>query len=109
MIVVDSDIRSDNKPVQNPAVLSRSTFDDNILLVNRDTGASLALNGCGKMIWNLIDGRRTEAEIIAQVSKNFQNVPDTVTDDVTSLISTLSQEDFILYEGNTDSLKKMSE
>jgi hypothetical protein len=108
MIIVDGDIRSDNKPVQNPAVLSRPAFDDTILLVNRDTGASLALSRSGKMIGDLIDGRRTEAEISAQVCKNFQNVPDTVTDDVTSLISTLLEEGFILYEGNTDSLK-MSE
>lgn len=106
MIIVNSDIRSDNKLVQNPAVLSRPTFDDNILLVKGDTGSSLALNGCGKMIWNLIDGRRTEAEIIAQICKTFQNVPDTVTDDVTSLISTLSEEGFIGYERDRDSLKK---
>lgn len=108
MIVMVRENRSDNTPVQNPAVLSHPAFDDSILLVNPDTGASLVLNGCGKMIWNLIDGRLTEAEIIARVCKNFQNVPDTVTGDVTSLISTLFQEDFILYEGNTDSLK-MSE
>lgn len=87
-------------------MLSRPTFDDNILLVNGDTGASLALNRCGKMIWNLIDGKRTEAEIIAQVCKNFQNVPDTVSDDVTTLISTLKEEGFIGYEMSTDSLKK---
>ncbi len=105
MIVLDT-IRLDNKPVQNPAVLSRPTFDDNILLVNGDTGTSLALNKCGKIIWNLIDGRRTEAEIIAQVCKNFQNVPDTVTDDVTSLILTFSEEGYIGYEIHEDSLKK---
>lgn len=99
-------IRSGNKPVQNPAVLSRPTFDDNILLVNGDTGTSLALNRCGKVIWSLIDGRRTEAEIIAEVGKNFQNVPDTVTDDVTSLILTLSEEGYIGYEIFADSLKK---
>jgi hypothetical protein len=109
MNFVDSDIRSDNKPVQNPAVLSRTTFDDNFLLVNGDTGVSLALNGCGKMIWNLIDSKRTEAEIIAQICKNFQNVPDTITDDVTSLFSTLSDGGFIGYKRSTDSLKKMSE
>jgi hypothetical protein len=106
LIVLDSDIRSGNKPVQNPAVLSRPAFDDNFLLVNSDTGASLVLNGCGKMIWNLIDGKRTEAEIIAQVCKNFQNVPDTVTDDIITMISTLSEEGFIRYKRNTDSLKK---
>ena len=104
MMVLHKDIRTDNKPVQNPTVLSRPTFDDNILLVNGDTGTSLALNRCGKLIWNLIDGKRTEAEIIAQVRKNFLNVPDTVTDDVSSLISTLSEEGYIGYEMNPDSI-----
>jgi hypothetical protein len=105
MIVLQGDTRSGNKPVQNPAVLSRPTFDDNILLVNGDTGTSLALNRCGKLIWNLIDGRRTEAEIIDQVCKNFQNIPDTVTDDVSSLILTLSEEGYIGYEIDADSIK----
>jgi hypothetical protein len=45
-------------------------------------------------------------EIIAQVCKNCQNVPDTATDDVTFLISTLSEEGFIGYERDTDSKKK---
>jgi hypothetical protein len=102
---LNRDIGSDNKPFQNPTVLSRPTFDDNILLVNGDTGASLALNRSGKMIWNLINGRRTEAEIIAQICKNFQKVPVTVTDDVSSLISTLADEGFIGYEINKDFLK----
>jgi hypothetical protein len=106
VIVVDSDIRSDNKPVQNPAVLTRPTFDDHIVLVNGDTGMPLALDRCGKIIWELIDGRRTEAEIIAEVCKNFSNVPDTVSNDVTTLISTLAEEGFIGYEIHSDFLKR---
>ena len=95
-----------NIPLKNPAVLSRNTFDGNFLLVNGDTGTSLALNMSGKVIWDLIDGKRTEAEIIAQVSTNFQNVPDSVTEDVTSLISTLTDEGFIGYEINVEFLTK---
>jgi hypothetical protein len=106
MVVLNSDMRSENRPVRNPTVLSRPTFDNNIVLVNGDTGAFLALNECGKMIWNLINGNRTEKEIIAQVCKNFQNVPDTVSDDVTTLILTLAEEGFIGYEIKMESLKK---
>lgn len=97
-VFMNFDFRSGRKPVPNPSVLSRPTLDDSIVLVNGDNGAFLALNNSGKVIWNLIDGKLTEAEIIACVCKDFQNVPDTVTDDVTSLIATLSEEGFIGYE-----------
>ncbi len=94
-----------NKPIQNPSVFSRPIFDDNILLVNCDTGASLALNSTGKLIWSLFDGKRTEMEIVAKVCENFKNVPDNVSLDVTSLISALSEQGFIGFEIDADSLE----
>jgi len=101
-----TDFMSEKKPIQNPAVLSRSTLNDSIVLVNGDTGAFLALNSSGKVIWNLINGKRTETELIGHISRHFQSVPERVTDDVSSLLSTLSEEGFIGYEISADFLKK---
>ncbi len=106
---MNKDIKSGKKPFPNPYVLSRPTLDDSIVLVNGENGAFLALNSSGKEIWNLIDGKLTETEIIDQVREKFQSVPDTVTDDVISLIFTLSEEGFVGYEIPVDSLKIKSE
>ena len=46
----------------------------------------------------LIDGKRGPAEITAAVLGHFQDPPDTVGDDVTSLLAVLAEEGFIGYE-----------
>lgn len=88
----------DTIPILNPSVISRETIDEGIVLVNCDTGRSLALNKTGKIIWSLIDGIKNTEDIIRGVSERFKEVPDSVTDDVNSLLSLLSEEGFIGYE-----------
>lgn len=88
----------DTIPILNPSVISRETIDEGIVLVNCDTGRSLALNQTGKIIWSLIDGIKNTEDIIRGVSERFKEVPDSVTDDVNSLLSLLSEDGFIGYE-----------
>ena len=85
-------------PVANPAVVSRDGLDDGRVMVNCDTGAAIALNPTGALVWNLIDGRRTPEEIIDAVRRHFSNAPETVSDDVVLLLATLSEDGFIGYE-----------
>ena len=87
-----------NIPVANPAVVSRDGLDEGRVMVNCDTGAALALNQTGALVWDLIDGRRSPDEIAEAVRKSFSNAPDTVKDDVAGLLTTLSEEGFIGYE-----------
>lgn len=88
----------DKTPVLNPAVVTREDPDGGMILVNCDTGAALALNGTGKLIWNLINGRRSPAALTAAVREQFADAPDSVTEDVTTLLATLAGEGFIGYE-----------
>ena len=85
-------------PVANPAVVSRDGLDEGRVMVNCDTGAALALNRTGALVWDLIDGRRSPDEIADAVRKSFSNAPDTVRDDVAALLVTLSEDGFIGYE-----------
>ena len=92
-------------PVANPAVVSRDGLDDGRVMVNCDTGAAIALNRTGVLVWDLIDGRRNPDEIAEAVRRNFNNAPDTVSDDVAALLVTLAEDGFIGYEiksGNND-------
>jgi hypothetical protein len=85
-------------PVANPAVVSRDGLDEGRVMVNCDTGAAIALNRTGALVWDLIDGRRSPGEIAEAVRRQFSNAPDTVQDDVATLLATLSEDGFIGYE-----------
>ena len=89
-----------NVPVLNPAVISREGLSGGIVLVNCDTGTALSLNSTGTLVWGLIDGKRGPSEITAAVFDHFQDPPDTVGEDVRSLIAVLAEEGFIGYEMN---------
>jgi len=85
-------------PIINPAVISRNTFDDSLILVNCDTGKSLNLNYTGMIIWGLIDGKRNPEEIALQVCEHFTEVPESVTEDVSDLLYLFYEDGFIGYE-----------
>jgi hypothetical protein len=88
----------DATPVINPAVVTRDDPDSGMILVNCDTGAALALNSTGRILWNLINGKRTPAALIAGIRRQFPDAPDSVTGDVTALLATLAHDGFIGYE-----------
>jgi hypothetical protein len=85
-------------PIANPAVVSRDGLDEGKVMVNCDTGAAVALNRTGALVWSLIDGKRTPGEIAEAVRRNFSDAPDTVHEDVTAILATLSEDGFIGYE-----------
>jgi len=85
-------------PVANPAVVFRDGLDDGKVMVNCDTGAAIALNRTGALVWTLIDGKRNPEEIAEAVSRNFSDAPDTIKDDVAAFLMTLSEDGFIGYE-----------
>ena len=89
-----------NVPVLNPAVISREGLSGGIVLVNCDTGTALSLNSTGTLVWGLIDGNRGPAEILESVLGHFQDPPDTVGEDIRSLLAVLAEEGFIGYEMN---------
>ena len=65
------------------------------LLVNPDTGTTIAVNRTGALIWKLANGKRTVDGIVAGVRRRFPNAPCSVSDDVAALLGTLSEEGLI--------------
>ncbi|MBD3385334.1 PqqD family peptide modification chaperone [candidate division KSB1 bacterium] len=86
------------KPMANPAVVRRKVATDQVVLVNLDNGASVALNLTGDLIWQLSDGRRTLEKIVAAVHNYFPDAPPDIVEDVSSLVSTLAEDGFIGFE-----------
>jgi hypothetical protein len=76
-------------PVPNPAVACRPADDGWMVLVNLDTGRSLALNPTAAAVWRLVDGRRTPADIVAALAATFTDVPDHAAGDVEGVLASL--------------------
>ena len=86
-------------PVKNPAVLARKIVDDELVLVNADNATSLALtNQTAVTVWERVDGKNTIQDIIKEVEHQFQDVPQTVSNDVLDFIDLLTQDGFIGFE-----------
>ena len=90
-----------SKPLQNPAVLTRKIFANEMVLVNGDSAVSLALtNQTAVQIWEMADGKNSVQDIIENVKCQFQNVPDKVSTDIQDLIELLARDGFIGFELN---------
>ena len=88
-----------SKPQQNPAVLSRKIVDGEMVLVNADNAACLALtNHTAVLIWKMANGQNCIRDIIAAVEFQFHDVPKTVSRDVLDLLDLLAQDGFIGFE-----------
>lgn len=87
------------KPLHNPAVLSRKMFADEMVLVNADNAASLALtNQTAVLVWEMVNGRNSVQNIIDGIKSEFKDVPDAVTEDVQDLLDQLTRDGFIGFE-----------
>lgn len=85
-------------PIPNPSAIFRKEIEEWGVLFNLDTAASLALNPTGAMIWKLILKQKKIVEIIEAVKSSFNNVPDSIGNDVTALIDLLTEEGFVGQE-----------
>ena len=86
------------KPIANPNVIFQEQFDNWAVLINLDTAASVALNPTGVLVWKLLDGQHSVADIVTAVEGCFKDAPDTVADDVSALLDILAEDGFVGFE-----------
>ena len=84
-----------DQPFPNPLAICENGPDGWGLLVNPDTGAAVAVNPTGALVWKLTDGRRTVSDIVAGVRRRYPDAPDCVADDVAGLLGILADEGLI--------------
>jgi hypothetical protein len=84
-------------PIPNPAVAARPADDGWLVLVNLDTGRSLALNPTAAAIWRLVDGRRAPADIAKELGRQFADVPAHLLDDVAQVLLSFSEGGLVGY------------
>ena len=89
-----------DRPISNPIAVLREEFDDWAVLFNPDTADAVGISPVGVMIWKLMDGSRTVADIAASLSDHFAGVPETAKADVISFIEDLSAHGFVGAESS---------
>ncbi len=83
-----------DKPIANPVVVLREEFDDWAVLFNPDTADALGTNPVGVAVWKRMDGKRTVADIVADVQAGFEGAPESVSKDVDAFVNALSNLGF---------------
>ena len=91
-------MEQDMQPIKNPGAVFREEFDKWGVLFSPDTDATLALNPTGVMLWKLIDGTRSFGEIVDEFTRRFGDAPDSVADDVQTMMNILVEDGFVGYE-----------
>jgi hypothetical protein len=85
-------------PVPNPDVIYQEEDGGWAVIVNLDTGNSLALNSTGSLIWKSANGRRSISDIIVIIKETFSGVPDDISDDIMETVGSLKANGFFGYE-----------
>ena len=86
-----------DKPVTNPVVVLREEFDDWAVLFNPDTAGAVGINPVGVAVWKLMDGERNLKEIVVHVKDQFDDVPETVDEELTDFVENLAESGFVGY------------
>jgi DNA-directed RNA polymerase specialized sigma54-like protein len=85
-------------PYPNPDVIYQDEDGGWAVLVNMDTGNSIAVNNTGKFIWKAADGRKSLGQIISHIKESFSGIPDDIEKDVAELVDNLKANGFLGYK-----------
>lgn len=77
-------------PTRRQDLLSR-TVEEEVVILNRDTGQVHRLNLTASYIWQLCDGTNTPDQIAEQLAADFGRTTGQVIDDVLGAIASLRQ------------------
>jgi PqqD family protein of HPr-rel-A system len=74
---------------------AETPLDDELVLMNIDTGSFHALKGTGLAIWHLIDGSRDEAAVCAALQETYEVDPQTCQAEVGRFIDQMAEAGFV--------------
>ena len=75
-------------PLQNPRTAWR-VYDGQAVIVSPDDSTLHTLNEVGTLVWEVADGRRDVAAIVARVCEAFDVTPERAEDDVRRFVAEL--------------------
>lgn len=88
------------KIARSPKVVHRELSDgEGAVLLNLESGAYYGVNEVGSVIWSLLDGTRTLAQVLDELRGRLQDVPDSLDADVQAFLSDLERRNLIVLGG----------
>ena len=84
-----------DRPVANPVVVLREEFDDWAVLFNPDTANAVGINPVGVAVWKMLDGEHDLTSIVSEVKEQFEEVPESVVEDLGGFIDNLAEQGFV--------------
>lgn len=80
--------------VNRPKVI-HETIDNEVVLIDFDSGNYYSLNKAGADVWDFIERGSSLAEIVEGIKHRYQGCPDSIQEGIVKLISELRNEDLI--------------
>jgi hypothetical protein len=65
------------------------------VLLHLETGSYHGVNPIGALIWDLIDGGRTQEDLVSELRQRVEDPPARLDDEVASFLNDLRQRDLI--------------
>ena len=87
-----------NKPIANPILVFREEFDDWAILFDPDTGDGFGLNPVSVFIWKRLDGNHTIQDILMELRKSCEDMPDTAEQEIKVFVEGLVEKGYAGYE-----------
>jgi SynChlorMet cassette protein ScmD len=84
-----------DKPTASSKVVLYEEFDDWAVLFQPLTGEAVGTGPLGVAIWQALDGRRTLAEIAAEIEAQCGDAPDRVLEDTIAFVEDLQRRLFL--------------
>lgn len=83
------------RPIGDPRFVLREEYPDTALVFDPDSGEQYVLNHVGALIWKLLNGRRTLAEITERLPVHCRDVPEAAGRQVADFVQTLRQKGLV--------------
>ena len=91
-------LNQSDRPIANPIVVLREEFDDWAVLFNPDTADAVGTNPVGVAVWKRMDGKRSLADIVAEIKNSFEDAPDAAFKEIDAFVNTLDEKGFVGLE-----------
>ncbi|MDQ7783739.1 MAG: SynChlorMet cassette protein ScmD [Desulfomonilaceae bacterium] len=91
-------MRGKSKPTANPDLILREEFDDWAILFDPDTGDGYGLNPVGVFVWKRLDGRHSEKDILEELIRAFDDVPEDAEAHLSEFVKDLAGRGYVGYE-----------
>lgn len=95
---VEKTMPDSRNPKANPLAVLREEFDNWAMLFDPDSGNTFGLNPVGVFIWKHLDGLHTTEEILKELRKKYENIPEKAEDHLKDFIQTLIKQGLAGHE-----------